>query len=173
MNASFWIRLVRVLLFLILAQSGPLGWAGDLCHNRRPVDRVVVYYAREMPRAPAGLPLDEALEHERDRVDGFRAEAQHYFLEHSHPTLDRMRERYTFLFPIVIQERFGLGVPVAAGETSIAIKYRALLWKQYLERFTRVSEAPAHDPYTLRFEVSLDLGLFCRYRQEVGDLLTK
>jgi hypothetical protein len=121
----------------------------------------------------SGLPLDDALETMRDAADAAREEARTYFQATPRAALDPLRERFTFLFPPEVQEKFGLGVPVALSPSAIAVRYQRLLWKQYIDRFTRVEEAPGRDPDSLRFKVSLDLRLFCKYRQEARDLVSR
>src|SRR5262249_41731311 len=135
--------------------------------------RITASYQVPIERSPIGTPLDEAMEQQERSVSELRADAADYFLDHPHELLDPLRARYTFLYPPELREELSLGPLIARSETWIAVRYQRLLWKEYLERFTRVREGPGKDPYSVRFRVDLDLRLFCRYRQRVGDLVTR
>jgi hypothetical protein len=151
----------------------PAAAVPELCRGGRPVGQVTASFARRVPDAGPGLPLDEALAREETAVASIREDAKRYFLEHRHETLDRLRARYTFLIPDAVKERLGLGTLYFTSRISEALRYRSYLWKQYIERYTKVEEAPSRDPYTLRFKVALDLAVFCQYRQLTDDLVTQ
>jgi hypothetical protein len=53
-----------------------------------------------------------------------------------------------------------------------ALTQRKDLWRRYIEMFTSVKEAPSDDAYALKFEVSLDLRILCRYGRSISDLTT-
>jgi hypothetical protein len=145
----------------------------DPCRAGKPSARVTAFFSRRLLPAKSGLPKDDALRAEREALFTARGEARDYFLEHDHPILSPLRLRFTLLVPPELEEKLGLGVPVAMSPSALAIRYRELLWRHYIERFTTVEEAPGRDPDELRFKVSLNLELFCRYRQNVRDLVSR
>lgn len=56
---------------------------------------------------------------------------------------------------------------------STLVRRRAEIWDAYFLRHTRVREAMNEDARVIDYEVSLDLGLFCRYGRPVKDLVTR
>lgn len=132
-----------------------------------------MFYSVPVPRAPVGTPLDLAMLYEKSGVAKLREEAKGSFRLNPPPELARAMDDYTFLTPESEKDTYGLGDLVAMTQISMALKYRALLWRNFIEAFTTVKEAPSDDPYRLRFEVSLDLSYYCRYRQRIQDLVTQ
>lgn len=171
MFLAAWIPLLA-LLFLIAAW--PLGARAseDPCRGGRPRERMTVFLSHRFEQPGKGLPLDDALTAERDASQALRVAAARYF-DFRDERVRRLRERFTFLFPERVAEFYGVDVPVAVSPSALALRYRELLWKHYLERFTSVEEAHGRDAYSTRYKVSLDLTLFCRYRQNVNDLVAR
>jgi hypothetical protein len=117
------------------------------------------------------MPLDMALEHEQVSVRRIREKARAYFRTNPPPDLERMMQEYTFLIPQAMKEKWSPGELLGLSEISAAVKYRRHYWELYLEKFTTAKEAAGRDPYTMRFEVELDLAIFCGYRQPVRNLV--
>jgi hypothetical protein len=117
------------------------------------------------------MPLDQALEREQLWLRTIRERARDYLRRNPPEDLALMMREYTFLIPEGVRERWGLAELIGMSEISIAVKYQRDLWRIYLEKFATVKEAVGPDPYTARFEIDLDLGIFCGYRQPLRDLV--
>jgi len=152
------------------ARSGP---RLDYCRGTEAKESPTMFYSVAIPRAPLGTPLDVALRMEQSKVALAHEEAKSAFLDRTPDRLKAAMEDYTFLTPESERDTCGLGDLLAMTEISAALRYRRLLWKGFIARFTTVREAVSEDPYVLRFQVSLDLGYFCRYRKRVEDLVTQ
>lgn len=89
-----------------------------------------------------------------------------------------LKEFFTLAVPPAIQqrefgaERVGLN-PDGGFNLSALVRERDQIWDVYFRRYTRLREAVNEDPRVIDFEVSLDLGLFCRYGRAAGDLVTR
>jgi hypothetical protein len=151
---------------LTAAASGP-----DYCQSGKQVRRLRAFFAEKIPIPPEGMPLDQALEREQIWLRAVREKAREHLRRSPPEDLARMMQEYTFLIPEGMREKWGLAEMVGMSEISLAVKYQSQLWRVYLERFATTKEAVGPDPYTARFEVDLDLGIFCGYRQTVRDLV--
>jgi hypothetical protein len=145
----------------------------DYCRGGKPVRELTMFYSVRVPRAPAGTPLDVALLREQEEIARLRTEARSALRTQPPPAFAWAMDNYTFLIPESEKDAYGLGDLVAMTQISEALRYRPLLWRRMIERFTTVREAPSEDPYVMRFEVSLDLSYYCRYRRRIQDLVTR
>jgi len=174
-NRGFREALLVIICFTtcLTVESSPIrAQRLDYCQGGKQVRRMSASFTQRVPRPPQGVPLDLALEREKLWVQRIRNEAREYFRSSPSEDLVRMMQDYTFLMPEAIREGWGLGDLDGMSGISMAVKYRRYFWKVYLEKFTTVKEAAGGDPYTMRFEVDLDLGMFCRYRQPMWNLVT-
>jgi hypothetical protein len=177
MKKSFWSRAPRssAILFAGLVLATSTLHASELkhyCYQQRQIRPLRVLLTGKLPRPTSGAPLDQALEKEHAALESLREEARSYFFIHRHDQFKGLIVRYTFLFPESIKDRYGLGTMIY-NDISSALKYRELLWRDYIEKFTTVKEAPSGDPRTLKFEVSLDLSLYCQYGQATRNLVSR
>jgi hypothetical protein len=145
----------------------------DACKGGRQYQSVSMFYSESISRAAVGTPLDAALRYERRQADRIREDAKMAFFTRPPETFATLMEDYTFLVPESLKETYGIGMIIGLSDISSALKYRRSLWRQMIEQFTTVKEAPSDDPYVLKFEVNLDLSFFCRYRQRIQDLVTQ
>lgn len=144
----------------------------DYCRGAKPTRELSMFYSARISRPAPGTPLDVALRLEQEETEKLRNEARGAFRTQPPDPMAWAMENYTFLTPESEKQAYGLGDLVAMSEISLALKYRTLLWRSFFEHFTRVKEAPSNDPEVVRFEVSLDLSYYCRYRRRVQDLVT-
>ncbi|MGZ3696617.1 MAG: hypothetical protein ACXWP5_00870 [Bdellovibrionota bacterium] len=183
MKKSFWNRTIEILSAVLLIASQPVSAAPapprhfpsqqDFCRGGKQIRAFSVFFEKKIPRSNPGVPLDRALELEQQEVERIGGEARRYLVSESPEALSILTDQYTLLLPETVRDHYGLGTLIGFSDMSAALRYRRILWKQYVETFTSVREAPSKDPYSLRFEVSLDLTLFCRYGQKTSDLVTQ
>lgn len=91
--------------------------------------------------------------------------------------LATLKSSFTMIVPRAKQEElfhrsFGYG---DGGELvpSRLIEESKSLWQEYVKTFTTLKEAPSSDPSVLNFEVSLDLGLFCKTAKPLSAFSSK
>jgi hypothetical protein len=109
---------------------------------------------------------------EQQQVEDFRKKAHLAFATQPPTEFAALMDDYTFLVPESSSEMYGTGKVVGFSDISSALKFRKQLWRVFVEEFSTVKEAPSENPDVLRFQVTLDLSYFCRFRQRVSDLLT-
>jgi hypothetical protein len=168
-----WALLLVLVLRPWVCEASTLVIAQDYCRGAKGSRVISMFYHEKIPRVPIGTPLDVALRNEQREVARIRGEAQAAFLIRPPQPLARAMEQYTFLTPESEKDSYGLGGLVAVSEISAALKYRKILWRHFIEQSTTVREAVSENPHDLRFQVSLDLSYFCRYRQRIADLVTQ
>lgn len=156
-----------------LADAQGIGTSQEYCRGTQSLQPLSIFYRMDVPRAPIGTPLDAALRSEQAQVARIREQAKLAFLTRPPVELAKAMENYTFLTPDSEKDSYALGGLVAMTDISAALKYRKLLWRRFIEQFTTVREAASENPYVLRFQVSLDLSYYCRYRQRIENLVTR
>ncbi len=105
-------------------------------------------------------------------------------------------QNYTMLIPLEIQKKvfsiewdetevsrlypeddFPVGYYLKADKKTFnlkkAIEWRHIVWEAYLDRFTSVEESSGEDPQEMKFEVNVDLNLFCKYGQPISNLQSR
>lgn len=178
MQKWFWNPLARsIFVFAFIGMSAAESTTAatvansDYCQSGRQIRRFTTWIVQKIPQPQPGIPLDQTLERQERWVHQAREEIHRTLKTNPPPDLERIMHDYTFLLSEKIKEDWAFkDLPETSGIT-MAIKYQKYLWNLYLEKMTAVKEAAAEDPYLLKFEVDLDLELYCRYRQRVQDLL--
>jgi hypothetical protein len=166
-----WITLFVALVPRVSVASIPAP-SVDYCRSSQALQEVSIFYRAQVPHSPPGTPLDLAILREQQSVERLRDEARAAFRTQPPEAFSWAMDNYTFLIPNSERDSYGLGDLVAMTQISEALRYRALLWRRYSERFSTVKEAPSDNPYELRFQVTLDLSYYCRYRRRTQDLVT-
>lgn len=172
MSKSCFNRVSACLILIHLVVPSAYGAERELCRGTRPVAPLSIFYSEKLTPVPNGTPLDAAFRSEQQQVENLRKKARLAFLTRPPVELATAMRDYTFLIPETARDMYGMGALVGFSDISSAVKFQKQLWRVFVEEFSSVKEAPSETPDALRFEVTLDLSYFCRFKQKVSDLLT-
>ncbi len=144
----------------------------SFCRGFRPIAPLSMFYSERLAPIPDGTALDAAFRMEQQQVEDARKKARLAFVTQPPTEFAALMDRYTFLVPESARDMYGTGKVVGFSDISSALKYRKQLWRVFLEEFSAVKEAPLENLDVVRFQVTLDLSYFCRFKQRVSDLQT-
>ena len=183
MGRFCWIALFSALISAAIHERRSAAAARETvlehwCRGGRQARSLSAAFVRRVPFLPAGVPLDEALERRERDLRSLRQEARRYFVSGSDESpaqrgFSALKESHTLVLSEEVRERLGIGAFLGGRDIANALRYRELYWRQYVERFTSIKEAPSDEGGALKFEVSLDLSLFCRYGRPIRELVSR
>ena len=163
----------------------------EYCRNGKPIKVFKETITGEIPKPKKSIPKDTSMQLRKRALKLIREAAKVHFLDKDTRPTKLLREGYTMFIPPTLQEeyfesdQYGFLKDEECLEKhedrnkcpflpapSEAIKYQKIIWERYINKFTTVKELNLSEK-EIKFEVSLDLTLFCKYGRPVSDLVTK